>query len=136
MLQHQARVTVIHDESGRNLGVFRTKAGGGKEGDNQLVRPGGMAPPVAMRGTWAFGEVTVARLLRHGQDSGLVHWVNDHHGERYTCIVQALDDRGREGFHRPESYNGLLNTSTPPEVDADGNDPQTLELALTIDTVA
>ena len=135
MLQNNARVRVVHEESGFDFGVFRSKSGGAKEGENQLVRPGGMAPPEAFAGTYAFGEVTVGRLMRHGRDSGLVQRAYDLHGERMTVLEQPLDKRGQPGFHRPVTYSGLLNTSTPPEYDADGNDPQTLEMVLTIDTV-
>lgn len=135
MLQHQALVKVVHATSGFDFGEFRTKSGGAKEGDNQLVRPGGMAPPEAFAGPYAFGELTAARLIRHGRDSGVVQKAYDMHAERFTIIEQPLDDKGRPGFHRPMSYSGLLNTSTPPEIDADGTDPQVLEMAFTIDGV-
>lgn len=135
MLQHQASVRVIHDESGFDLGEFRSKSGGAREGENTLVRAGGMTAPLAMPGTSALSELTCARLLRHGADSGLVQRVHDWHGERFTVNVQRLDAKGRPGFHRPEVYSGLLNTSTPPDVDADGNDPATLELAFTVDSL-
>lgn len=135
MLQNQARVTVVHRESGFGFGVMRTKTGGGKEGDNQLVRPGGMAPPEAFAGTYEFGEVECERMLRHGIDSGLVQKAFDLHAERFDLMEQPLDAKGRAGFHRAVTYTGLLNTSTPPEYDADGNDPTTLTMAFTIDGV-
>lgn len=133
MLQHQQSVRIIHNESGQDFGVFRTKTGGAKEGDNQLVRPGAMAPPEAFPGPYEFGEVECERLLRHAVDSGLVQRAFDLHGERFSIIVQSLDHKRRAGFHRPQTYSGLLNTSTPPEYDADGTDPQTLTMAFTVD---
>lgn len=135
MLTNNASVRVIHEESARDFGTFRTRGGGAKEGENALIRPGGMAPPVAMAGTWAYGEVTAARLLIHGVDSGVIQEVFNLHGERFSVIDQPLDAKGRAGFHKPVTYSGLLNTSTPPEIDADGNEPQTLELTFTIDSV-
>lgn len=136
MLQHQAAVRVVHRETGTDFGIFRTKTGGAKEGENQLVRPGGMGDPVAMPGTWAFGAVTGARLLEHEKDSGLVQTAFSMHGERFDLTIQRLDAKKRPGFHKPEAYSGLLNTSTPPDVDADGNDPSTLEMEWTIDSFA
>lgn len=133
MLQNQARVEVIHRESGFSFGVMRTRTGGGKEGDNQLIRPGGMAAPEAFPGTYEFGEVEVTRLIRHATDSGLVQKAWDLHAERFDLIEQPLDAKRRPGFHRAIGYTGLLNTSTPPEYDADGNDPSELTLAFTID---
>lgn len=133
MLQHQATVTVVHRESGFSFGIMRTRTGGGKEGDNQKVRPGGMAPPEAFAGTYEFGDVECERLVRHGTDSGLVQKAWDLHAERFDIYEQPLDSKKRAGFHRPVGYTGLLNTSTPPEYDADGNDPSTLTMAFTID---
>lgn len=135
MLQNQGKVTVVHRDSGYSFGVMRTKTGGGKEGDNQLVRPGGMAPPEAFAGTYEFGEVEVTRLLRHGTDSGLVQKALDFHADRFELVEQPLDTKGRAGFHRAITYTGLLNTSTPAEYDADGNDPSELTMAFTIDGV-
>lgn len=135
MLQNQALVTVTHDSSGFSFGVFRTRTGGAKEGDNQLIRPGGMASAEAFPGTHEFGEVTCERLVRHGKDSGLVQRAYDLHAERFTITEQPLDNKKRAGFHRPIAYTGLLNTSTPPEYDADSNDPSVLSMAFTIDGV-
>lgn len=135
MLQHQAIVKVRHDATGFDFGTFRTRAGGAKDGDNQLIRPGGMAPPEAFEGTYEYTEVTAARLLRHGTDSGLVQKAYELHGDRFTITEQPTDAKGRAGFHRPNVYSGLLNTSTPPEYDADGNDPSVLEMAFTVDSV-
>lgn len=134
MLQHQSRVTVVHAATGFNFGVMRTRTGGGKEGDNQLVRSGGMAAPEAYPGTYEYAEVECERLIKLGVDSGLVAKAWELHGERFTITDQSLDTKGRPGFHNPETYSGLLNTSTPPEVDADGNDPKTLTMAFTIDS--
>jgi hypothetical protein len=136
VLQNQATVTVVHRETGFSFGVMRTKTGGGKEGDNQLVRPGGMAPPEAFPGTYEFGEVECTRLIRHGTDSGLVQRAWDLHAERFDIVEQPKDSKGRAGFHRAQTYTGLLNTSTPPEYDADGNDPSELTMAFTIDGTA
>ncbi len=133
MLQNNARVEVVHVGSGQSFGIMRTRTGGGKEGDNQLIRPGAMAPPEAFPGTYEYGEVECTRLLRHTIDSGLVHRAYDLHGERFNVIEQPLDSKGRPGFHRSNTYTGLLNTSTPPEYDADGNDPSELTMAFTID---
>ena len=135
MLNSQAIVRVQHVESGFDFGVFRTKEGGAKEGDNQKIRPGGMAPPEAFAGPYEFGDVTVGRLLRHGTDSGLVQRAFDLHAQRFAITEQPTDSNGRAGFHRPITYSGLLNTSTPPDYDADGTDPSVLELAFTIDGV-
>lgn len=135
MLAHQASVRVTHDASGFDFGEFRTRAGGAQEGENTLVRPGGMAAPVAMPGTYAFGEVTCARLLAHGTDSGLEHRARDLRGDRFTIVEQPLDAKGRAGFHRPIVHSGLLNGSTVSDVDPDSNDPRTLELTFTIDSV-
>lgn len=135
MLQHQAIVTVVHDASGVSFGTMRTRTGGAKEGDNQLVRPGGMAPPEAFEGPYEFGEVTTSRLVRHGIDSGLVQRAYALHGQRFTITDQRTDAKGRAGFHRPLGFTGLLNTSTPPDYDADGTDPSTLEMVFTIDGV-
>lgn len=136
MLQNNARVEVVHVASGESFGVMRTKTGGGKEGDNQVIRPGGMAAPEAFPGTYEFGDVECTRLLRHGIDSGLVHRAYDLHGERFHVTEQPLDSKGRAGFHRGNIYTGLLNTSTPPEYDADSNDPSELTMAFTIDGLA
>lgn len=133
LLQHNAEVSVIHDETGEKFGPFRTRTGGAKTGENQFVRPGGMSPGVAVAGTYAYDEVTCAKVLEHEKDSGLVQKFYGWHGERFTIVQQALDSKGRPGFHKPDSYGGRLNTSTPPEHDADGNDPQTLELMFTMD---
>jgi len=133
VLQNNARVEVVHRASGRNFGVMRTKTGGGKEGDNQLVRPGGMAPPEAFVGTYEWSAVECTRLLRHGTDSGLVQEAWNLHGERFDIVEQPLDGKGRPGFHRAITYTGLLNTSTPPEYDADGNDPSELTMEFTVD---
>jgi hypothetical protein len=133
LLQHNAKVTVIHRESGESFGPFRTRAGGGKTGENTLVRPGGMAPPVATAGTYGYDEATVGKAIQFEVDSGLVQKFYGWHGERFDIIAQPLDSKGRSGFHKPDGASGLLNGSTPPEHDADGNDPQTLELTFTID---
>lgn len=134
MLQHQAKVTVVHKATGFSFGTMRTRTGGGKEGDNQKVRPGGMAPPEAFAGTYEFGDVEATRLLRHGTDSGIVQKAWDLHGERFDLVEQPLDSKQKPGFHRAVTWSGLLNTSTPPEYDADGNDPSELTMAFTIDT--
>lgn len=135
MLQNNAIVTVTHAGSGFVVGTCRTRTGGGKEGDNQLIRPGGMAPAEAFPGTYEFGEVTCTTLQRHERDSGMVQRVFGWHAERFTITEQPTDAKGRAGFHRPIAYSGLLNTSTPPEYDADSNDPAELEMAFTIDSV-
>jgi hypothetical protein len=135
VLQSQSSVRVIHAATGFDFGEMRTKSGGAKSGDNQLIRPGGMAPPVAFAGSYTYGPVTVGRLLRHGIDSGLRQKANDFHGERFTIIEQPLDEKGRPGFHRPITHSGLLNTSTPTDVDTDGNNPMVLDMEFTIDSV-
>lgn len=135
MLQHQAVVRVVHDASGFDFGVMRTKSGGAKEGDNQLDRPGGMAPPEAFPGPYEYGEVTVSKGLKHNRDSGLIQRAYNLHGERFTITEQPLDNKGRAGFHRPIAYSGLLNTSTPSDYDANGTDRATLEMTFTIDAV-
>lgn len=135
MLQNNARVTVVHDATGFSYGVMRTKEGGAKEGDNQLDRPGGMAPPEAFAGTYEYSAVTVGRALKHGVDSGLVERAYDQHGDRFTITDHRLDAKGRPGFHKPMSYSGLLNTSTPPDADANSNDRAVLEMEFTIDRV-
>lgn len=134
-LQHQERVEVVHKDSGASFGIFRTRTGGAKEGDNQKIRPGGMADPEAFPGTWEFGDVECERLVRHGTDSGLIEQAYALHAERFLVISQPLDAKKRPGFHKPTTYTGLLNTSTPPEYDTDGNDPRTLTMAFTIDGV-
>jgi hypothetical protein len=134
VLNHQSRVTIVHTASGYSFGIMRTRTGGGKEGDNQQVRSGGMAPPEAYAGTYEFAELECERFLKHGTDAGLVAKAWELHGEKFTITDQSLDSKGREGFHTPETYTGLLNTSTPPDYDADGNDPKTLTMAFTIDS--
>jgi hypothetical protein len=133
VLQNNASVRVIRDADQRDLGEFRTRSGGGREGDNQLIRPGGMAPPVAMVGTYEYGEVTAARVVNLNTDSGLVQEVDGWYGDRVTLVEQPLDGKGRTGFHRPVSWSGLLNGHTLSDYDADSNDAKTLELAITVD---
>lgn len=139
LLQHNAQVYVTHHDplggADETFGPFRTKSGGAKTGENQTLRPGGMAAPVAVAGTYAYDEVTVGKAIQHETDSGIVQKFYGWHGDRFTILSQPVDSRGRAGFHKPDSVGGLLNTSTPPEYDADGNDPMTLELVFTIDTV-
>lgn len=135
LLQHNASIALVHDDTQERFGPFRTKTGGAKTGENTLVRPGDMAPPIAVAGTYAFDPVTIAKALEHEVDSGIVQKFYGWHGDRVTIIVQSLDSKGRPGFHAPDSYGGRINTSTPPEVDADGNDPQVLEVEVTVDSV-
>jgi hypothetical protein len=136
VLQNNASVRVVHRSSGFDFGEFRTRTGGGKTGDNQLVRPGGMAPPIAMPGTYGFDDLTCARIVQFEKDSGLAQKALDMHGERVDVTHQPADAKGRTGFHRPVVYTGLVNAVTPPEYDADSNDPATLEFVITVDGIA
>ncbi len=133
MLQHQSGVTVRHDATGFEFPPMRTRTGGAREGDNQLIRPGNMAKAKAFEGPSEYGEVTCGCLLEHEIHSGLTQKADGWHGDRFTITEVHKDARGRPGFHRPDAWSGLLNTSTPPEYDADGTDPKVLELAFTID---
>lgn len=132
MLQHQASVSVVLD--GRDLGAFRGWEGGEKTSDAQLVRPGGMAPPIAMPGPYSYGEVTLRRFLRHGTDSGLIQWCKDRVGYRVSGARQPLDERGRAGFHSPEGVAGVLQGVTSTDTDPDGTDAVVLELTVLPDT--
>src|SRR5690349_6921208 len=118
-----------------NLGTFQGSEGISKTGENQLVRPGGMAPPEAFAGTWEFGEHTLRRLLRHGTDSGLIQTVMSLQGERFSATIQPLDAKGPPGFHKAVAASGLLNATNAPDLDPDSNDPQELTIVLTIDRI-
>lgn len=135
MLQNNASVRVTHRDTGFDFGEFRTRTGGGREGDNTLIRPGGMAEPIAFPGTSQFAEVTCARVVYFQKDSGLVQKALDMHGERVDVIQQQTDAKGRPGFHRPVTYTGLVNGIVGPEYDTDSNDPATLDFTITIDGV-
>jgi hypothetical protein len=144
LLQHHAKVTVAlsPDETNLPAGVtagqtwepFRSKSGGGKMSDAVKIRPGGMAPPVAATGTYDYEDLTVQYVAKHGTDSGLLVLFNSLHARRFAVIVQPLDARGQAGFHKPETYGGVLIGSTPPDIDADSNDAQVLELTFAIDS--
>lgn len=133
MLTMNSIVTVKHEATGFEFPAMRTRAGGGKEGDNQLIRPGGMAKAKAFEGPSEYAEVSCECQVIHELGSGLTQKADGWHGDRFTVTELHTDARGRPGFHRPDIWTGLLNGSTLSDYDADGTDAKTLALTITID---
>lgn len=132
MLNHQSRVSLSLED--RQFEAVRAKEGGGKTAEGVLVRPGGMAPPVAMAGPYGYDELTLRIFLRHGIDSGTVQFFQDRIGRRATIVDQPRDERGNAGFHTPYTSSGLVTGATPSDYDADGTDPRVLEVTVQPDT--
>ena len=95
-----------------------------------------MAPGTAMAGPYTYEEMTLRRRLLHGADSGLYQFCLDRVGSRVAISEQPLDGNGRAGFHRPTAYGGVLTGVTEADYDADGNDPDVLELTVMPDAMA
>lgn len=133
-LAHQRRVSVRVGE--RDLGgTFRTADATERSADGSTVRPGGMAPGVAMAGPSEYADKAYSRLLEHTTDSGLLQWCMDNIGSRMVAVEQPLDSRGQAGFHQPTTVSGLLIGASESDYDADGTDPWVLTLTMKPDSV-
>lgn len=144
--QHQAILTLeveVHDAaatSGKRwhgLGTeFREWGGVGYESDASSVRPGSMAPPEAVPGTYTLNELTATRTMRLGRDSGLLHLLMDNKNCRYRGSREPVDAQGRTGLHRPTATAGIVTSVTESDYDVDGNEVATLVLTLQPDAVS
>lgn len=141
-LGHHAIVAVEVEQSGGtflNLGTeFREVTGVGVESETTTARPGSMAPPEKVSGTYQFTDVTLQRTLRHGKDSGLVQTVIGlaQNGARVRGTRSPTDAAGNVGLHKPVGFEGSLSGASESDYDADGNEVHTLSLVVAVDRIA
>jgi hypothetical protein len=139
--QHHALLSVMvqrPDGTWLDLGSeFRELSGIGfeSEGDDP-IRPGSMAPPESAPSTYTYTEITAQRTLRHGRDSGLIQEIITLKGAPVKGTRQPVDAHGQAGLHRPTAFEGVLNSASESDYDADSNDANTLSLSIGVSKVA
>ena|SRR5215471_14233546 len=123
-------VQVVLD--GQDLGVWDKKTGGEVDSDDTTYKPGGMAPRVSLGGSVNVGNVTLSRLFDLSRDQQIIHWLISRVGKGWLVVKQTpLDQDGNNLGWAPVTYQGVLKTVTPPEVDSTSSDAAELELQMT-----
>lgn len=146
MLQWQQKVSVtiypdatsavdLHPETALVIGECRSKEGGGGSSETGFVRPGNMAPGVAMPGPDGYDEMTLRRWIQHGTDSGLNQQMLAARGSRVVIVAQPLDAKRRAGFHRPVTTGGVLGNVSQPDFDPDSTDAMVVEFTVQPDSI-
>lgn len=139
LLAHQALVSIeVQNPDGTWLDLgseFRELGGVGFEGETTTIRPGSMAPPENVSGTYTYNGITAQRTMRLGKDSGLFQSLLSRKGARVRGTRQPVDGQGRTGFHDPTSFAGTLNAASEADYDADGNDGYTITVGIATDTL-
>jgi hypothetical protein len=124
MLTSQTRVTASIGTI--NLGVCAMKSGGQTEAQETKYRPGSMQPEQSLGGPVSVENVTVRKLF-DPEMRGLYHQLHALVGKaNMTVTVQPLDADGLPQG-RPQIYAGIFNRITPPEANANANDPAEVE---------
>jgi hypothetical protein len=126
--QDTGRITVTID--GRDFGVFESKTGGSGDSEETKVRLGSMGPQVSLGGPQTMENVTLKKLFDLDGIGREVPWLMARRGKATAVVtVQPLDHDGNAHGQRT-TYTGYLKQVTPPDVDAQSNDPAYLELEI------
>jgi len=132
--QDQYSVHVIVD--GQDTGVWDKMTGGAVDSEESTYKPGGMAPSKVLGSTTETGTVTVSRLYDLNRDhNGLVQTLLATAGRaRVSINKQPLDVNGVP-FGSPLTYNGVLKSCAPPEVDSESADAALLAIEVSIEGI-
>lgn len=132
MSQSDYLVTVVLD--GQALGGFDTCSGG--EADSDVTAKYTSEGRQVYHGKPNYGDLTVSRDFKRERDHELSRLLYARAGRAVVTVSkQPLDDDGNV-WGKPLVYSGLLKTSTPPEYDANSDDPEMLELVVAVKSVA
>lgn len=129
MRTNQFDVTVA--VNGRNLGTFDKMSGGAGGSEETKYRPGGMGPEKSYGGRTTRDNITISRVYDQDRnDMVTLRWLDGLRGKAVVSVSrQPLDKEGNR-FGKPDVYNGILLSCTPPEHDSNGSDPAMFELTI------
>lgn len=116
---------------GFQLGIFDHLEGGDLISEENMYRPGGMAPQVSLGGIRSVTDIKVNRLYKLNRDHPLVPWLQSRIGTGKVTVVKQPLDVDANVFGRPLVYNGTLRNMNLPNADSKAGDPALLELDIT-----
>lgn len=118
-------------------GYFATKSGGDTSGDTKKVYDGGAKNPDVMGGRPTTDDITVGRPFKPGRDRPVINRLRPLVNRWRTTVTVQDVDTDLIPVGKPTVYpNALLTAVNDPEVDADSEDEQRLELTFAVGSVA
>lgn len=133
--QDQARVTLTVD--GRALPfVFSRREGGTVSSEESKSYPGGMAAQVAVGGPRTIENVTLAAQFVPQRDHDHIRWLQSRVGKGECTVSEQLLDVDGRAFGRPDTWTGVLMSTSTGTYDASSSEPRELELEISTDGVA
>lgn len=119
--------------AGRDYGLWLGRSGGAGDSEETKLRLGGMGPQVSLGGAQTMDNITCRQIFDSDGIGRDIAWLMGQRGKaRCTCVTQPLDEDGNV-HGSPFTYTGTLKAVTPPEYDAQGNDPAYIEVEVATD---
>lgn len=119
--------------AGHDYGSWLARTGGAGDSDETKMRLGGMGQQVSLGGPQTMDNLTLRQIYdADGIGNDLVWLMGQRGRARVVCTSQPLDQDGNS-HGKPFAYTGTLKAVTPPEYDAQGNDPAYIEIEVSTD---
>lgn len=133
-LQSSYRTTVVVD--GQDLGVFDTFNGGQITRPNTKHRPGGRRTEKLYKGLPRYEGVTVGRTYELARDhDNMVAWLQRISPQDAEVRRQPLDEDGNS-FGAAITYKGAIDQIVPGNLDSNSDDRTTLEIQISVESIA
>jgi hypothetical protein len=116
--------------------TFDKFSGGDVQSTINKYRPGGMGPEISFLALPSYSDVTITKAWNTSIDNAVWSDLAKLIGNSLVSVtVQPLDDGGN-AWGSPTVYTGRLNKVMPGGTDSNSNSVRTLEVGLSVETVA
>lgn len=118
--------------SGRDLGIWMTRTGGGVSAEVRKTFPGGGLEEIGLVGRASREDITMTRLYTLADAHAIYHWLDAlvRAGGANVVPFQQPLGAGQRAVDRPITWRGILMSATPPEADSNSNDNAILTIGV------